>query len=57
MFPALTLRVKGLSVKESYSILVDFIQLDERKYKYCYQNSSWEVTNNTLPQTKKSVSS
>ena len=35
--------------------MVDFIQLDARKYKYCYENSSWKVTTNILPQADKQV--
>ena len=55
MFPALKINVEGLCSKKSYSIMVDFIQLDARKYKYCYENSSWEVTTNILPQADKQV--
>ncbi|XP_026488951.1 T-box transcription factor TBX1-like isoform X1 [Vanessa tameamea] len=49
MFPALQARLSGLLPNADYLLLVDFIPLDDKRYRYAFHSSSWVVAGKADP--------
>lgn len=43
MFPTLQITVKGLLPTASYSFMVDFACIDNKRYRYSFHQSKWMV--------------
>jgi len=41
MFPVLQVRLSGLDVLSQYVVMLDFIPLDDSRYRYSFQTSQW----------------
>ncbi|CAH1641264.1 unnamed protein product [Spodoptera littoralis] len=49
MFPALQARLAGLLPNADYLLLVDFVPLDDKRYRYAFHSSSWVVAGKADP--------
>ncbi|XP_013168047.1 PREDICTED: T-box transcription factor TBX1-like [Papilio xuthus] len=49
MFPALQARLAGLLPTADYLLLVDFVPLDDKRYRYAFHSSSWVVAGKADP--------
>lgn len=49
MFPALQARLGGLLPNAQYLLLVDFVPLDDKRYRYAFHSSSWVVAGKADP--------
>ncbi|RVE53962.1 hypothetical protein evm_001365 [Chilo suppressalis] len=49
MFPALQARLAGLQPNADYLLLVDFVPLDDKRYRYAFHSSSWVVAGKADP--------
>ncbi|XP_028159022.1 T-box transcription factor TBX1-like isoform X2 [Ostrinia furnacalis] len=49
MFPALQARLGGLLPNADYLLLVDFVPLDDKRYRYAFHSSSWVVAGKADP--------
>ncbi|XP_063368528.1 T-box transcription factor TBX1-like [Cydia amplana] len=49
MFPALQARLSGLLPNADYLLLVDFVPLDDKRYRYAFHSSSWVVAGKADP--------
>ncbi|KAL4712397.1 hypothetical protein ACJJTC_001558 [Scirpophaga incertulas] len=49
MFPALQARLGGLQPNADYLLLVDFVPLDDKRYRYAFHSSSWVVAGKADP--------
>ncbi|KAG7303516.1 hypothetical protein JYU34_012041 [Plutella xylostella] len=49
MFPALQARLAGLLPTAEYLLLVDFVPLDDKRYRYAFHSSSWVVAGKADP--------
>ncbi|XP_053617511.1 T-box transcription factor TBX1-like [Plodia interpunctella] len=49
MFPALQARLAGLLPSANYLLLVDFVPLDDKRYRYAFHSSSWVVAGKADP--------
>ncbi|XP_038631423.1 T-box transcription factor TBX22-like [Scyliorhinus canicula] len=47
MFPAVRVKIKGLSAAKQYYIAMDIIPVDSKRYRYVYHSSQWMVAGNT----------
>lgn len=43
MFPTLQISIKGLEPLSKYSILVDFVCIDQKRYRYSFHQSKWVI--------------
>ncbi|XP_023679046.2 T-box transcription factor TBX1-like isoform X1 [Paramormyrops kingsleyae] len=43
MFPAFQVKLFGLDIHSEYMLLMDFIPLDDKRYRYAFHSSSWLV--------------
>ena len=41
MFPTLQVRLSGLDVQFRYAVTVDFVPVDDCRYRYSFQTSQW----------------
>ncbi|CAL1544134.1 unnamed protein product [Lymnaea stagnalis] len=44
MFPSMKMRVSGLNPEKLYTMRLEFLQPDTRKYRYMYHSSRWMVS-------------
>ncbi|XP_075984038.1 T-box transcription factor TBX1-like isoform X1 [Anticarsia gemmatalis] len=49
MFPALQARLSGLLPNADYLLLVDFVPLDDKRYRYAFHSSSWVIAGKADP--------
>ncbi|KAJ2942977.1 hypothetical protein O0L34_g15168 [Tuta absoluta] len=49
MFPALQARLAGMLPNADYLLLVDFVPLDDKRYRYAFHSSSWVVAGKADP--------
>uniref|UniRef100_A0A3P9NN07 T-box transcription factor 10 n=1 Tax=Poecilia reticulata TaxID=8081 RepID=A0A3P9NN07_POERE len=43
MFPTFQVRISGMDPSAEYVLLMDFIPVDDKRYRYAFHNSSWLV--------------
>ncbi|XP_075330370.1 T-box transcription factor TBX1-like [Odontesthes bonariensis] len=43
MFPTFQVRISGMDPSAEYVLLMDFIPLDDKRYRYAFHSSSWLV--------------
>ncbi|KAK3098338.1 hypothetical protein FSP39_018581 [Pinctada imbricata] len=43
MFPAIRVKLHGLKSDAKYKVWIEFLQLDQQKYRYVYHSSKWMV--------------
>ncbi|XP_071753351.2 T-box transcription factor TBX1 [Centroberyx gerrardi] len=43
MFPTFQVRISGMDPAAEYVLLMDFIPVDDKRYRYAFHNSSWLV--------------
>uniref|UniRef100_A0A8C5DPC6 T-box domain-containing protein n=1 Tax=Gouania willdenowi TaxID=441366 RepID=A0A8C5DPC6_GOUWI len=41
MFPTFQVRIAGMDPSADYVLLMDFIQIDDKRYRYAFHSSSW----------------
>ena len=44
MFPSLRVSFSGIQAKEMYYVLMDIVGVDQKRYRYVYHRSSWQVS-------------
>ncbi|XP_008059153.1 T-box transcription factor TBX22 [Carlito syrichta] len=47
MFPSVRVKVKGLDPEKQYSVAIDVVPVDSKRYRYVYHSSQWMVAGNT----------
>ncbi|NXA45788.1 TBX22 factor, partial [Nothocercus julius] len=47
MFPSVRVRVKGLEPRSQYSLAIDVVPVDSKRYRYVYHSSQWMVAGST----------
>ncbi|ELV12959.1 T-box transcription factor TBX22 [Tupaia chinensis] len=47
MFPSVRVKVKGLEPGKQYSVAMDVVPVDSKRYRYVYHSSQWMVAGNT----------
>lgn len=43
MFPTFQVRLYGLDPMADYMLMMDFVPLDDKRYRYSFHSSSWVV--------------
>ncbi|GLH03957.1 T-box protein H15, partial [Gryllus bimaculatus] len=49
MFPTFQVRVLGLEPLQQYILMMDFVPVDDKRYRYAFHNSSWIVAGKADP--------
>ncbi|XP_052863356.1 T-box transcription factor TBX5 [Anopheles cruzii] len=49
MFPTFQVRVEGLNLATEYLMIMDFVPLDDKRYRYAFHTSSWVVAGKADP--------
>ncbi|CAF0819664.1 unnamed protein product [Rotaria sordida] len=49
MFPILQVKISGMDPTATYLLMVDFIPLDDKRYRYAFYSSSWVVAGKADP--------
>lgn len=49
MFPTFQVRVSGLNPELEYIMVMDFVPVDNKRYRYSFHTSSWMVAGNADP--------
>ncbi|CAF1111194.1 unnamed protein product [Adineta ricciae] len=49
MFPVLQVKISGMDPSTTYLLMVDFVPLDDKRYRYAFYNSSWVVAGKADP--------
>lgn len=49
MFPVVKLNFTGIEVNLRYRILMDIVPVDNKRYRYAYHRSSWQVAGKADP--------
>jgi len=49
MFPALRVAFSALEPSDSYSVALDIVPVDRKRYRYAYHRSSWVVAGKADP--------
>lgn len=49
MFPTVRVSFTGLEAEAKYSVLMDIIPVDNKRYRYAYHRSSWLVAGKADP--------
>ncbi|KRZ63452.1 T-box transcription factor TBX1-A [Trichinella nativa] len=50
MFPTLQISITGMDPKRLYNVMVDFVPLERKRYRYSYHRSSWIVAGPSDPE-------
>ncbi|XP_069486174.1 T-box transcription factor TBX1-like [Ambystoma mexicanum] len=51
MFPTFQVKIFGMDPMAEYALLMDFVPLDDKRYRYAFHNSSWLVAGKADPAT------
>ena len=49
MFPTYQVRLYGLEPMEDYMLVMDFVPVDDKRYRYAFHTSSWVVAGKADP--------
>ncbi|XP_011198562.2 T-box transcription factor TBX1 isoform X1 [Bactrocera dorsalis] len=49
MFPTFQVRIGGLDPQATYIMMMDFVPVDDKRYRYAFHNSSWVVAGKADP--------
>lgn len=49
MFPTYQVRVGGLALDANYMMMMDFVPVDDKRYRYAFHSSSWVVAGKSDP--------
>ena len=49
MFPTLQVRLFGLDPSADYMLMMDFVPVDDKRYRYAFHSSSWVVAGKADP--------
>ncbi|CAF0897493.1 unnamed protein product [Adineta steineri] len=49
MFPILQIKISGMDPTTNYLLMVDFVPLDDKRYRYAFYSSSWVVAGKADP--------
>ncbi|KAK9721314.1 T-box [Popillia japonica] len=49
MFPTFQVRLCGLDLHSEYMLMMDFVPLDDKRYRYAFHSSSWVVAGKADP--------
>uniref|UniRef100_A0A0N8EFX5 T-box transcription factor TBX1 n=1 Tax=Daphnia magna TaxID=35525 RepID=A0A0N8EFX5_9CRUS len=49
MFPTLQVRLFGLDANSDYMLMMDFVPVDDKRYRYAFHSSSWVVAGKSDP--------
>ncbi|XP_022194884.1 T-box transcription factor TBX1-like isoform X2 [Nilaparvata lugens] len=49
MFPTFQVRLFGLDANAEYMVMMDFVPVDEKRYRYAFHSSSWVVAGKADP--------
>uniref|UniRef100_A0A182F862 Uncharacterized protein n=1 Tax=Anopheles albimanus TaxID=7167 RepID=A0A182F862_ANOAL len=49
MFPTFQVKVEGLNLATEYLMIMDFVPLDDKRYRYAFHTSSWVVAGKADP--------
>ncbi|VDP36103.1 unnamed protein product [Soboliphyme baturini] len=50
MFPTIQVSASGMDVKTLYNLMVDFVSLESKRYRYSYHQSAWVVAGPSDPE-------
>ncbi|XP_048339697.1 T-box transcription factor TBX10 [Sphaerodactylus townsendi] len=51
MFPTFQVKISGMDPLADYVLLMDFVPLDDKRYRYAFHNSAWLVAGKADPAT------
>jgi T-box protein 1 len=51
MFPTFQVRVFGMLECELYGLMMDFVPVDDKRYRYAFHTSNWVVAGKADPQS------
>ncbi|XP_062823275.1 T-box transcription factor TBX10 [Anolis carolinensis] len=51
MFPTFQVKISGMDPMADYVLLMDFVPLDDKRYRYAFHNSAWLVAGKADPAT------
>ncbi|XP_008046048.1 T-box transcription factor TBX10 [Carlito syrichta] len=51
MFPTFQVRILGMDTRADYALLMDFLPLDDKRYRYAFHSSAWLVAGKADPAT------
>jgi T-box protein 1 len=49
MFPTFQVRLYGMDPLEDYMLIMDFVPVDDKRYRYAFHTSSWVVAGKADP--------
>ena len=49
MFPTYQVRLYGLDPLEEYMLVMDFVPVDDKRYRYAFHTSNWVVAGKADP--------
>ncbi|XP_007518853.1 T-box transcription factor TBX10 isoform X2 [Erinaceus europaeus] len=51
MFPTFQVKILGMDSRADYALLMDFVPLDDKRYRYAFHSSAWLVAGRADPAT------
>ncbi|KAK2499901.1 hypothetical protein MC885_017991 [Smutsia gigantea] len=51
MFPTFQVKILGMDTLADYALLMDFVPLDDKRYRYAFHSSAWLVAGKADPAT------
>ena len=49
MFPTFQVRIYGMDPLEDYMLVMDFVPVDDKRYRYAFHTSNWVVAGKADP--------
>lgn len=49
MFPTYQVRIYGMDPMETYNLMMDFVPVDDKRYRYAFHTSNWVVAGKADP--------
>ncbi|KAI1293690.1 T-box transcription factor TBX1 [Halotydeus destructor] len=49
MFPTFQVKLRGLDLSSDYILMMDFVPVDDKRYRYAFHSSSWVVAGKADP--------